>query len=145
MPGAFFAVFMRIPLMRITLCVVWLSVAATGAWVLASYGSAPGKSGPTPQHWPVGSNIAAPTDRPILVMFAHPKCPCTRASIAELNELLTSCQDKLAVHVLFIQPRGVPGDWAKDALWKNASVIPGGTGGVDPDGMEAHSFGPEWS
>lgn len=41
-------------------------------------------SGP-PEQWPVGSAI--PFKGPTLLMFVHPKCPCTRASLAELSSI----------------------------------------------------------
>ena len=130
---------------RIGLCAVWLSAATAGAWFLASYGNAPGAIGLTPQHWPQVSRIIPPPDRPILVMFAHPQCPCTRASIAELNRLLTRCQSGLAVQVLFISPPGLPHDWTLSPLWKNAAEIPGVAVGADADGAEARRFGAESS
>ena len=131
--------------MRIGLCAVWLSAAAVGAWILASYGNAPGGIGQTPERWPADSQIVAPTGRPILVMFAHPQCPCTRASVAELNRLLTRCHEKVTVQVLFIRPPGLPHDWTESALWKNAAEIPGVTVGADSDGAEARRFGAESS
>ena len=131
--------------MRIGLCAVWLSAAAAGAWILASYGNAPGAIGQTPRRWPADSQIVPPPGRPILVMFAHPQCPCTRASITELNRLLTGCQSEMAVHVLFIRPSGLSRDWTHSALWRSAAVIPGVTVSADFNGAEARRFGAESS
>jgi hypothetical protein len=136
---------MTIAHMRIGFCAFWLLAAAAGAWALASYGNTPGSNGQTPQVWPADSQIVPPSDRPILLMFAHPQCPCTRASVAELNRLLTQCRGDLAVRVLFIKPSKLPNDWTQGALWKNASAIPGVTVGMDSDGAEARRFGAESS
>jgi len=78
-------------------------------------------------------------------MFAHPHCPCTQASIGELNRLLTRCQGPVAVHVLFIQPKGTSLDWTETSLRKSAEAIPGIDVQLDPDGAEAHRFGAESS
>lgn len=131
--------------MRIALCAVWLLAAAVGAWALASYGNAPGSAGQTPESWPADSQIVLPHDRPILMMFAHPQCPCTRASVAELNRLLTRCNDKVVVQVIFIKPPGLPHEWTQTALWQSAAAIPGVTVDADPDGAEARRFGAESS
>lgn len=136
---------MKTAFMRIGICAVWLSAAAAGAWILASYGNAPGAIGQTPQSWPSDSQIVRPSDRPVLVMFAHPQCPCTRASVSELNRLLTRCRGEAAVHVLYIQPPGLPHEWTQSASWKHASEISGVTIGADSDGAEARRFGAESS
>lgn len=78
-------------------------------------------------------------------MFAHPHCPCTRASIGELNRLLTRCQGPVAVHVLFIQPKDVVLEWTETALRKSAEAIPGVEVKLDPNGEEARHFGAESS
>jgi hypothetical protein len=78
-------------------------------------------------------------------MFAHPKCPCTRASIQELNRLLATCHDKTSVHVLFFRPKGEPPDWEETGLIKSAKAIPGVTVGLDYDGKIAKAFGVETS
>src|SRR5262245_47226030 len=38
-------------------------------------------------HWPAGAQIRLAGDRPTILFFMHPKCPCTRASLAELERL----------------------------------------------------------
>src|SRR5207248_10565652 len=80
-----------------------------------------------------------------LVMFAHPRCPCTRASIEELNRLLARCQGKLATRVLFFQPSNYPPEWSRGSLWKSAEAIPGVIAQRDLDGLEARRFGAETS
>jgi len=77
-------------------------------------------------------------------MFAHPRCPCTRASISEMNRLLARCEN-LSAHVLFIKPSSTPTNWTETASWKNAEAIPGVDVLVDPDGREARRFGAESS
>jgi hypothetical protein len=78
-------------------------------------------------------------------MFAHPHCPCTRASIGELNRLLTLCSGPLEAQVLFIQPKGMAPDWTETSLRKSAAAIPGIKVQLDPDGEEAQRFGAESS
>jgi hypothetical protein len=80
-----------------------------------------------------------------MVMFLHPYCPCSRASLEELNRLLVQCRGTLSAHVLFVRPKGVSDDWAKTGLCKVAASIPGVQVGFDPNGDEANRFGAESS
>ena len=74
-------------------------------------------------------------------MFAHPHCPCTRASVGELARLLTGLNGKLAAQVWFVQPAGTGPDWTNTDLWASAAAIPGVTVHGDAAGLEAQRFG----
>jgi hypothetical protein len=77
----------------------------------------------------------------MLIMVAHPKCPCTRASIRELDLLMTQAGPGLSATVLFNRPAGVPASGTDSDLWRQASMIPGVTVLADDDGMETSLFG----
>src|SRR5437870_11333098 len=87
---------------------IWLLAAASGVGVLLRYENTAGDVSVTPPQWPEGARIDRPKDRPILLMFAHPECPCTRASIDELNRLLAHCHGQLVADVMFLQPSSLP-------------------------------------
>jgi hypothetical protein len=123
----------------------WLLVAGAGAWALMNYESTPTSAAETPSQWPAASQIKRDSGQPTLLMFAHPHCPCSRASVGELNRLLTRCQNPVAVHVIFIQPEGVPADWTETSLRKSAEAIHDVKVQLDPDGEEARRFGAESS
>ncbi|HEV2903990.1 MAG TPA: hypothetical protein VGW32_03035 [Pyrinomonadaceae bacterium] len=76
-----------------------------------------------------------------LVMLAHPKCPCTRASVEELSKLMTNCAGRVNAYLLFVTPKSAPRDWYKTDLWSSAARIPDVTVIVDQDGNEASRFG----
>jgi hypothetical protein len=78
-------------------------------------------------------------------MFAHPHCPCSSASVGELNRLLTRCESPTAVHILFIRPRDVAESWTETSLRKSAEAIPGVKVQIDPLSEEARRFGAEAS
>jgi len=128
-----------------TLCLLWLLAAGAGAWGLLKYENTPGNAEETPVQWPSDSHISRQPGHFTLVMFAHPHCPCTRASVEELNRLLTRCNGPASVYVLFVQPQGVPDDWTKTGLCKTAEAIPGVAVQVDANGEEAKIFGAESS
>lgn len=110
-----------------------------------SYENAPGRAGETSAVWPADSSIARQSDRATLLMFLHPYCPCSRASIEELNRLLGQCQNPISVNVLFVRPKGVTDDWANTSLRKVAQSIPGVHVALDENGKEAKRFGAESS
>ena len=130
---------------HVMLCLLWLLVAGAGAWGLLNYESTPSKAGETPSNWPGHSHIAREPGHSTLIMFAHPHCPCSSASIGELNRLLTRCEGPTAVHILFIRPKNVTDDWTETTLRKSAEAIPGAQVQLDPEGEEARRFGAESS
>ena len=75
------------------------------------------------------------------MVFAHPKCPCTEASVAELARIMETCPPTVTATVIFIQPQGVNEGWTKTRLWDAAGEIPRVRRVVDADGREARRFG----
>jgi len=136
---------MLTPAFRTTLCLAWMLATAAGLFGMARYEQAAGRVGDTPGSWPAGTPVTLDHKRAVLLLFAHPKCPCTRASIEELNRLLTHCRGDVAVHVLFYAPRNAVDDWTHTDLWRSAEAIPGVTVEADPDGEQAQRFGAETS
>jgi hypothetical protein len=106
-----------------------------------SYDNTPGVAAAAPLRWPTNSRIELASNQNTLVMLAHPKCPCTRASIGELSRLMTHSQGRLTAYVLFLKPAGSSADWYQTDLWKSAASIPGVTTLIDEDGIEAARFG----
>lgn len=132
---------------RVTLIVIilWLSGIITSMAFIIRYSNAPGPTGMAPSHWPVESGIKLEANHPTLIMFAHPHCPCTRASIGELEQLMADCQGRFGAQVWFIKPAGMPKDWMDTDLWHTAYAIPGVTVHCDSDGAEARRFQAETS
>ncbi|HRJ73506.1 MAG TPA: hypothetical protein PLS03_14875 [Terrimicrobiaceae bacterium] len=129
------------PLGWIVVTVLWLAAIVAGMGVMLNYSQTPGGSaGRAPEHWPATSSIPRGGDCPTLVMFAHPKCPCTRASISELNVLLSRCPQKVAVRVVFFEPEMAGDQWVRTDLWDAAAAIPGVSVEVDEGGKNAENF-----
>ncbi|MGH9361550.1 MAG: RedB protein, partial [Thermoanaerobaculia bacterium] len=85
--------------------------------------------------------LARGPGRSTLLMFAHPHCPCTRASVAELARLMPRLGDRLTAYVLVVQPPGTDDEWAATGLGERAAGIPGVTTLADRGGAEAARFG----
>jgi hypothetical protein len=131
--------------MKKAFCLLWLVAATTGfAWIL-HYQSSGGTSDAAPEHWPSGTQIALDSKHDTLVMFAHPQCPCTRASMEELNRLLARSEGRVAAQVLFFKPDKYSSDWVHSDLWRSAAAIPGVVVREDTNGSQASQFGAETS
>ena len=70
------------------LVLIWLLVVGAGMAMLTRYDNTPGLSGQPPKQWPEESGLPRPDGTSTLVMFGHPRCPCTRASLEELAPAL---------------------------------------------------------
>jgi hypothetical protein len=117
---------------------------ASGVRTLIRYESTPGAVGVVANSWPA-VQVALASDRPTLVLLAHPRCPCTRASIGELARIIATSPGKVAAYVLFSKPEDAGADWEDTGLQRSAAEIPGVTVVSDPAGTEARRFGAETS
>jgi hypothetical protein len=125
--------------------VVWAAGAVVAARSLFKYETQPGDVGRISPAWPSDSAIQPAPDRPTLVMLAHPQCPCTRASMEELAQIMARVQGKVRAYVLFYTPKGSSADWEYTDTRRSAARIPGVTVLSDVDGVEAERFGAETS
>jgi hypothetical protein len=123
----------------------WIVALVLSGRALLSYESTPGQVGAVPTAWPRTSQIPPPSNRAVLIMLAHPRCPCTRASMAELTKIMTHVQGKVAAYVLFLKPAGSGPDWDDTNLVQKAEAIPGVKVISDRDGAEAQRFGAKTS
>jgi hypothetical protein len=115
-----------------------LTVGLSGLW---KYESTPGTPACSPLHWPADTHVARALGLPTLVLLAHPRCPCSRATIGELSNLMTECQGRLTATVLVLRPTQVPDGWERTDLWNTAAAIPGVSVVSDTAGDEARRFG----
>ena len=107
---------------------------------MAQYSQTVGATGIPPAHWPDTSKARLDPNRPNLVMFLHPRCPCSRATLGELEKLVAHCQGLFNSQVWFIQPEGMTDEWVKTGMWHSAAAIPGVQVDIDHDGEEARRF-----
>jgi hypothetical protein len=121
--------------------VAWCAATAGGFFLLMRYDNTPGPAARSPAAWPADSRIRPDGKRPCLVVALHPRCPCSRATVAELEELMRSCGDRLESHVFFYAPEGAGAEWADTDLWDSAASIPGVTVWCDGGGAEGRHFG----
>jgi hypothetical protein len=125
--------------------VLWLGLVATGLAMVAAYDNRPGVSAEAPHSWPEASRLDRTDDRPTLVMVVHPRCDCSRASVAELAELMARATVRPRAYVAILKPRGLAEDWDVTGIRHAAMRIPGVKVIRDEGGGEARSFGAQTS
>ncbi len=131
--------------LRTLLISLWLIAIGAGFAAVWRYQNTGLPADAARHQWPAKSSLNLDTRHDTLVMFAHPQCPCTRASIEELNRLLAQVHDQVTAQVLFYQPSTLPQNWSQTDLWRNAAAIPGVTVKADVDGHQAGLFGVQTS
>jgi hypothetical protein len=124
---------------------VWLTCACAGLFMLVMYSKQPGLQALAPTTWPSVSKIMFNRDSYNLVLLAHPKCPCSYASIEELDGIISRVHGSLKLTVLMFRPKDFPINWEHTILWKRALQIPGTAVFTDIDGSEAKIFGAKTS
>jgi hypothetical protein len=121
---------------------LWIPAVAFGLDVLWKYSTTAGRPARPPLNWPAGVSIEGPREQhSTLLMFVHPQCACTSASLGELAIILAHAQGKLDADLFFYLPASQPSTWAKTDLWLNAGAIPGVHVFLDRDAAMARSFG----
>lgn len=120
---------------------VWCACVVAGLWAMLVYASTPGDHVVASGRWPPSSGLARDPARPTLVMFVHPYCPCSRASLAELNLLATECRERFALRIVFVRPEGLPQGSEDSSLHRAAGEISGAIVSIDEHAVEAARFG----
>lgn len=118
----------------------WVIVLGAGFAFLADRDARPAAQGPAKARWPEASGWQFDRERPTLLMFIHPRCPCSRASLSELERVLAE-HPNADTRLVMVKPAGAPDDWDQSATAAAANELPGVSILRDEDGTEAKIFG----
>lgn len=119
----------------------WLVSILVGLKWLVDFDLTPGASGSPPVKCPAALERTTHDSRPLLVMFVHSHCPCSRVSIDELQQIVEARPGSASVRIYFCTPDVAADDWRETSLAKAAAEIPGVTLMADPRGEIAARFG----
>ncbi len=124
-----------------SLLVFWGLVVGSGIVLLQVHASRPGDSGTPSVQWPEGSLIRRVGGQPTLLIFLHPCCPCSRASLTELAHIMNRCGGRVSAHALLLRPARLPERWAESVIEQDLSELAGVLVWQDSGGSEARRFG----
>jgi len=112
--------------------------AFAGLW---KYKYTPGRPATAPASWPAASRLPREAGLPMLVVFAHPMCACTPATLTELRVLQSREAGRFVPCVAFLMPDAEAPRWLRSREVAIARSIPGVRVFFDTEGSEAARFG----
>ena len=127
-------------LLWIVVGVLWIGGSCGGLILLSVYANSPGPSQQAPANWPNETSIRLSEHGSTLIMFAHPKCPCTRAGLGELEKIVARFHGSFTPWVVFFKPIDSDESWDQTDLRETAAAIPGVHVISDLEGVEARRF-----
>jgi hypothetical protein len=121
-----------------------LSTSATFALIyeVTAFDQAPGTAGIALEHWPAGSALRRHRDKAELLVFTHPLCSCTNATIAELARFKAQLKGTQTPEITFVVYRPERnGNWEGKSLISKMADLPDAHLVWDDHGREAERFG----
>lgn len=129
----------------------WCLLVAMGWFLMVAYGyqREAADIGP-PSDWPADSQLPRSPGRECLVIIVHPKCPCSQATVAELEQLLAALRarrpyNSLELCVVATIPRSAEDSWAQTPLIQRSLRLTNARLFLDRGGVEAERFGAQTS
>jgi hypothetical protein len=128
------------------IALVWSLSVVGGFFWLVNRSFKAGESGTTPVVWPThDAPLRLSPSSKTLVMFVHPKCPCSVASLTELENTLATQRERPSVSIVFYEPAKSDSSWRNTAIMRQAAKIPGAELVWDLEGRIADFFGAKTS
>ncbi len=122
----------------------WAGLLVLGFGVIGLHARSPGDAGSAGAMWPAHTSLARRDGHPCVVLFMHPRCPCTRATLRQLERALAPAYTDIDLHVVVFDPTRRPGvdtQWPHTGLLDLARSLPGAHISLDPEGAETTRFG----
>ncbi len=121
--------------------IFWLTLVLT-AWVaLGVYDHIPGETGAVPETFTERISRTTDHQKPLLLVFLHPRCPCSRNTLMEFEKLLARHPGTFELRFYFVHPADTAADWYLGENWDRARAIPLAHVEVDSNGKLAKSLG----
>lgn len=120
--------------------VLWVGGLGVGLEALWSYAYTPGPAAEAPRQFPRQRGVTLDGTRPTMLMFLHPQCSCSQASVHELQVLLSRAPGRIAVRAVMARDP-VPGSGAGVSLRAQAEALPDVEVISDERGDAARAFG----
>lgn len=121
----------------------WAAVAVAAFGCLLRYSFSEGPVGAVPRSWPSPAVAIDPAPATLhrLVIFLHPRCPCSRATVRVLERIVARCGGALEVQAVLVRPYGTADGWEQTDLSETIAAIPGVRTTIDRGGELASRFG----
>ncbi len=120
---------------------LWIALLATGWHQLLRHEFTAGSRSSEADDWPVDTALTRDPAWPTLIFFAHRNCPCTRASLNELEAILSRAGVRPRVWIVLVSPKEGNDDRVGSGIEERARTLPDARLVLDFEGVEARRFG----
>ncbi|GAB1430671.1 hypothetical protein MASR2M18_15050 [Ignavibacteria bacterium] len=122
---------------------IWLAVVGGGMFGLAAYNAKPSSDTVILVNDSAFVSAGDSCTARILnvLLFLHPRCPCSRAAISELERTLRMPHDSVDIKAIFFKPATAPDSWVRHGTWNLCGEIRGVRRIIDADGYIARRYG----
>ncbi|MCC9609276.1 hypothetical protein LOC68_06035 [Blastopirellula sp. JC732] len=119
----------------VAICMVWWSMTAYSFQIDAEHRPI--------DAWPQEADLTLAPDRPTVLLFLHPRCPCSVASLTELEQAIAATPAELRPSVLVIAtvPEQYDAKWTDTKTIAQSESLPGASVLFDVGGRESQKFG----
>ena len=101
---------------------IWVVLIGCAFTALLAYHNLPGERGKQSLVWPANNAIKLDTQRANLLVFIHPKCPCSVSTLNELARIQSICGNRVHTQVVFYCPPEM--NWEDTSKVRQALAIP---------------------
>ena len=122
------------------LVLAWGLIVSFGLFSVGVYTAVPGEAGSPPALWPDDIEIRRDLRRSTLLIFLHPGCPCSQASVAELGIILSQTARHVNGHAVLLSAKHSDMDWVRSPLKAALALLPEVRQWEDRSGGLAHRF-----
>jgi hypothetical protein len=109
--------------------------------LLEKYKATPGEQAASSKSWPADCAIQPVRGSYNFVLALNSRCPCSRATVSELAQILHGQVSNVILHVLVYRPSSFPEGWEDSSLLEEVEAIPAARLTIDTDAREAERFG----
>lgn len=120
---------------------IWAGLLFTGHLVLFEYEMTAGPLGNSKRIFPEKSSVQLTHGRQNIILFLHPACPCSAASVDEFHELMREGENDSVGKVVFFMPVDRESEWSLLPLISSVKRIPNVSVTYDATGDQAELFG----
>jgi hypothetical protein len=121
--------------------VVWCLALVPGIWYLLAFETTPGLQSSPASAWPAHFVTDQDPRLPTLVVALHPRCACSQATLAQLEEAAKHFEHAYNAILLIDVPRGADYQWREVSFYREAQKALHAKVILDEDGRLAASFG----
>lgn len=120
--------------------VAWAALITFGTASLIIDSSKTGLSGTAPWHFPESETGIHQGPNPVLLVFLHPHCPCSRSILEQIQTILDSHPGKVDCRIYVVVPPQAMEGWENGTLVNQLKAFEKATVEIDRNGIIASQF-----